>query len=55
MIAVVTNIDADHMETYGHDFAQLKRAFVEFLQRLPFYGVAVAVHRRRRRARDHAA
>lgn len=41
MIAVVTNIDADHMETYGHDFARLKQAFVEFTQRLPFYGAAV--------------
>ena len=41
MLAVVTNIDADHMETYGHDFGKLKRAFVDFLQRLPFYGVAV--------------
>jgi UDP-N-acetylmuramate--alanine ligase len=41
VIAVITNIDADHMETYGHDFARLKQAFVEFTQRLPFYGVAV--------------
>ncbi|MEO8344964.1 MAG: UDP-N-acetylmuramate--L-alanine ligase [Betaproteobacteria bacterium] len=41
VMAVVTNIDADHMETYEHDFAKLKRAFVDFLQRLPFYGVAV--------------
>ena len=41
VIAVVTNIDADHMETYGHDFGRLKQAFVEFLQHLPFYGVAV--------------
>lgn len=41
VIAVVTNIDADHMETYGHDFARLKQAFVDFLHRLPFYGVAV--------------
>ena len=41
VISVVTNIDADHMETYGHDFNRLKQAFVEFLQRLPFYGVAV--------------
>ena len=41
VIAVVTNIDADHMETYGHDFARLTRAFVDFVQRLPFYGVAV--------------
>ncbi len=36
VIAVVTNIDNDHMETYGHDFARLKHAFVEFLSRLPF-------------------
>ena len=41
VIAVVTNIDADHMETYQHDFTRLKHAFVEFLQRLPFYGAAV--------------
>jgi len=41
MIAVITNIDADHMETYGHDLARLKQAFVEFTQRLPFYGAAV--------------
>ena len=41
VISVVTNIDADHMETYGHDFGRLKQAFVDFLQRLPFYGVAV--------------
>ena len=41
VVAVVTNIDADHMETYEHDFAKLSRAFVAFLQRLPFYGVAV--------------
>ncbi len=34
-------IDADHMETYGHDFARLRQAFVEFTQRLPFYGAAV--------------
>jgi UDP-N-acetylmuramate--alanine ligase len=40
-LAVITNIDADHMETYGHDFARLARAFVDFAQRLPFYGVAV--------------
>jgi len=38
---VITNIDADHMDTYGHDFARLKQAFVEFTQRLPFYGIAV--------------
>ncbi len=41
MISVVTNIDADHMDTYGHDMARLKHAFVEFLQHLPFYGAAV--------------
>lgn len=41
VIAVITNIDADHMETYGHDFARLKQAFVEFTRRLPFYGIAV--------------
>ena len=41
VLAVITNIDADHMETYGHDFGKLKRAFVDFAQRLPFYGVVV--------------
>jgi UDP-N-acetylmuramate--alanine ligase len=41
VVSVVTNIDADHMETYGHDLNRLKQAFVEFLNRLPFYGVAV--------------
>jgi UDP-N-acetylmuramate--alanine ligase len=41
VLAVITNIDADHMETYGHDFSRLLRAFVDFLQRMPFYGVAV--------------
>jgi UDP-N-acetylmuramate--alanine ligase len=41
VLAVVTNIDADHMETYGQDFGKLTRAFVDFVQRLPFYGVAV--------------
>jgi UDP-N-acetylmuramate--alanine ligase len=40
-LAVITNIDADHMETYGHDFERLKQAFVDFAQRLPFYGTAV--------------
>jgi len=40
VISVVTNIDADHMETYGYDFNRLKQVFVEFLNRLPFYGVA---------------
>ncbi|MES2317809.1 MAG: UDP-N-acetylmuramate--L-alanine ligase [Pseudomonadota bacterium] len=38
MIEVITNIDADHMETYGHDFEKLKQAFVHFTHRLPFYG-----------------
>jgi len=41
VVAVVTNIDADHMETYAHDFARLKQAFVQFLQNLPFYGSAI--------------
>ncbi len=41
VVAVVTNIDADHMETYGHDFARLKQAFVDFVQHLPFYGSAI--------------
>jgi UDP-N-acetylmuramate--alanine ligase len=41
VMAVVTNIDADHMETYGHDFGQLKKAFVDFLHRMPFYGTAI--------------
>ncbi len=41
VIAVVTNIDADHMQTYEYDFARLKHAFVQFLQNLPFYGAAI--------------
>ncbi len=41
ILSVVTNIDADHMETYGHDFARLKAAFVEFVHRMPFYGAAI--------------
>ena len=41
VLAVVNNIDADHMETYGHDFNRLKQTFVEFVQHLPFYGMAV--------------
>jgi UDP-N-acetylmuramate--alanine ligase len=41
VMAVVTNIDADHMSTYGHDFERLKAAFVQFLQNLPFYGSAI--------------
>src|SRR5690606_19238221 len=40
LVAVVTNIEADHMDTYGGDFANLKKTFVEFLHNLPFYGVA---------------
>ncbi|MEO6696424.1 MAG: UDP-N-acetylmuramate--L-alanine ligase [Gammaproteobacteria bacterium] len=41
MVAVVTNIDADHMETYGGDFNKLRQTFIEFLHHLPFYGLAV--------------
>jgi UDP-N-acetylmuramate--alanine ligase len=41
VMSVVTNIDADHMETYGHDFGRLKSAFVDFLHRMPFYGAAI--------------
>jgi len=41
ILAVITNIDADHMETYGHDFEKLKQAFVEFVEHLPFYGRAM--------------
>ena len=41
VMAVVTNIDADHMEIYGHDFNRLKGAFIDFLHRMPFYGTAV--------------
>ena len=41
VMAVVTNIDADHMETYNHDFEVLKTAFVDFLHRMPFYGTAI--------------
>jgi UDP-N-acetylmuramate--alanine ligase len=41
VMAVVTNIDEDHMETYGHDFGRLKGAFLEFLHRMPFYGTAI--------------
>lgn len=41
MISVVTNIDADHMSTYHNDFSELRKAFIEFLHRLPFYGLAV--------------
>ena len=41
VLAVVTNIDADHMETYGHSMDKLKQAFIDFIHRLPFYGMAV--------------
>lgn len=41
MIAVVTNIEADHMHTYGGDFSRLKQTFIDFLHNLPFYGAAV--------------
>lgn len=41
ILAIITNIDADHMETYGHDFEKLKQAFVDFVEHLPFYGMAM--------------
>ncbi|HLA75011.1 MAG TPA: UDP-N-acetylmuramate--L-alanine ligase [Gammaproteobacteria bacterium] len=41
ILAVITNIDADHMDTYGGDFNRLKAAFIEFIHHLPFYGLAV--------------
>ena len=41
ILAVITNIDADHMETYGHDFERLKQAFVDFVEHVPFYGMAM--------------
>ncbi|KQW65628.1 UDP-N-acetylmuramate--L-alanine ligase [Methylibium sp. Root1272] len=41
ILSVVTNIDADHMDTYGHDLGRLKHAFLEFLHRMPFYGAAI--------------
>lgn len=41
ILSVVTNIDADHMETYGHDLTRLRSAFVDFLHRMPFYGAAI--------------
>jgi UDP-N-acetylmuramate--alanine ligase len=40
-MAVITNIDQDHMDTYGHDFGKLKQAFVDFLHKMPFYGAAI--------------
>jgi UDP-N-acetylmuramate--alanine ligase len=44
MIAIVTNVDADHLATHGGDFGRLKQSFVEFLHNLPFYGLAVVCH-----------
>jgi UDP-N-acetylmuramate--alanine ligase len=41
VLSVVTNIDEDHMATYGHNFENLKQAFIEFLHRMPFYGAAI--------------
>lgn len=41
VMGIITNIDVDHMDTYGHDVARLKSAFIEFTQRLPFYGSAI--------------
>ena len=41
VLSVVTNIDEDHMDTYGHDFENLKQAFIDFMHRMPFYGAAV--------------
>ncbi len=41
MLAVITNIDADHMDSYGGDFGRLRQAFIEFIHHLPFYGLAV--------------
>lgn len=41
MVAVITNVDADHMATYGHDFSVLRQTFIDFAHRLPFYGVVV--------------
>ena len=55
VIEVITNIDADHMETYEHDFDKLKEAFVDFLHRMPFYGVAILCIDDAGGARDHAA
>ncbi|MDR0587685.1 MAG: UDP-N-acetylmuramate--L-alanine ligase [Burkholderiales bacterium] len=42
VLSVVTNIDADHMDTYAHDFSRVKKVFIDFLQRLPFYGAVIA-------------
>ncbi len=43
-MAVITNIEEDHMVTYGGDFERLKQTFVQFVQRLPFYGTVIACH-----------
>ena len=53
ILAVVTNIDADHMDTYGHDFARLKSAFVDFLHRMPFLRRGHPVRRRPRCQKHH--
>ena len=55
MLAVITNIDADHMETYGHDFERLKQAFVEFIEAPAVLRQGDAVRGRCQRARDPAA
>jgi UDP-N-acetylmuramate-alanine ligase len=55
VIAIVTNIDNDHLATHGGDFGRLKQSFVEFLHNLPFWGLAVHVRRRPRDARAVAA
>src|SRR5690625_6589755 len=44
VMSVITNIDVDHMDTYGHDLARLKSAFIEFTQRLAIYGRAILCH-----------
>ena len=54
MSAVITNIDRDHMATYGGDFGALKATFVEFVHRLPFYGTVASLHRRRGRRGHHS-
>lgn len=41
MVTIVTNIEADHMDTYGGDFENLKQTFIDFLHNLPFYGQAI--------------
>jgi UDP-N-acetylmuramate--alanine ligase len=51
LIAIVTNIDSDHMDSYGGDLARLRAIFVEFLHNLPFYGLAVSASTMRACAR----